>query len=435
MEGLYCFSGFFDVYIKKEQKNVVICANMRQHFCVKSRKSRNTTIVERKDKNDNVIGYRVFYWDGDVRRNKSYKKNQKREADDFARDWDAEHMLPEDLIVGVDDRVALARLRKFSNIDDVLRFLEDNYNPNIKSLTLGVATQRFCEERERLGRRAVTMDNYRIFFKRISPWKDKLLSEIDEHLAREMLDQKYKVKRTTRKQVDKVIHRIPTYEERQYSPYNRLKFAKAMSAMYVWAIDNGWAKSNPFLRYTRSKITVDRKEIKFFTAAQTVKFMQNLDENLRPAFALMFYAGIRPFEILNEKEGSALSWNAIDFNKRQISIDATKTRKFRRFICDVPALWAELEKTPISQRKGNVAKATLAIITKARRRACAAAKLKWTPDIPRHSFASHAWFKLGPALTVRILGHEARFNVLEKYYLGIVSEKESEEYFKVGNIK
>ena len=75
---------------------------------MKSSRARNTTVVERKDKDGNVVGYRVYYWDGDVRKNKSYKKTAKEDADRFAREWVEEHLLPDELVVGVDDRITLA---------------------------------------------------------------------------------------------------------------------------------------------------------------------------------------------------------------------------------------------------------------------------------------------------------------------------------------
>ena len=304
----------------------------------------------------------------------------------------------------------------------------------MESIPLKDAKLKFLDEKEQTQRRSITLRDYKVFFNRITEWDGKMLNEIDERTARAILDQKYTVKRTTRKQKDKKVYRIPRFETKQYSPYNKFKFAKAMSALYVWAIDRGYAKLNPFKKFAKNDIKGGKKAVRILTNAQVRKFMAAAPDDLRPGFAMMAFAGIRPYELCADGEKTVLKWSDVDFDKRQILIDGdvAKTGYPRRITGLPDNLWNFLKKVPKAKRKGAIMKCSVTVMTDARLKMCKAAEIdKWTADVLRHCYGSHSWHKLGAELTVENMGHESGFAVLARHYKGVSSPEEADEYFNI----
>lgn len=362
--------------------------------------------------------WRVWWWENDKRKSKDFKK--KSDAIDFANDRNAEYTLPSEIVVSMDDRIALAQLRKYGDMQDILKFLSANYKPVNIDITFIEAVRKFLAEKTSHNLRARTLSDYDIVFARLEKWNDKPLASLSESSVSEILSSSYKFKK------DKKI------ETRAYSVSSNQRTLKTLSALFQWAIKNKFANRDPFKNFATSGHRRDKSGIKIFTPNQVQSLLTALPDNLKAGFAIMAFAGVRPAEIINDMAKPVLKWADIKMGHSiSISGETSKIRAPRVLHALPDNLWKWLELTDKKDRKGNVISISYSVFRNVREKVCKGLKLKWLQDGLRHSFASYAWHVLGAEHTVEILGHEGGFEVLKKYYKGIATKSESEEYFKI----
>ncbi len=363
-------------------------------------KKQNTTIVERKDQ----VGYRVFFWEKGKRKNKNFK--HKADAINFARERDAENQLPEEILVSVEERIILNRLRRFGDLNEVLKFLEANYRFVESTETFKNAFDAFIREKARTNRRPRTISDYEAFRDKLKDYHNTPMKDIGDTVA------------------DMILSTVRTDSRKQ-------KMSACLSALFNWGIKKKFCAHNPFYQHTKSDIIRDKEHVPTFKPREAQSFLAHLPPTMKAGYAIMLFAGVRPAEIFNDDGKPVLKWEDIDFDKKTILIraDSAKTHS-ARILQGLPEnLWQWLEM--YRQSKGNVIGISAGRVSKNRREACKQAKVEFAIDICRHSFGSYGYHFLGVELTVEIMGHIGGFSTFVRHYKGVSNLKESKEYFAI----
>lgn len=373
------------------------------------KKSHATTIVNRPNG-----CRRVYYWIYDykdakfIRKSKDFSPKAVKLGKDlsFARDRDAESKLPEEITVSMDDRVILNRLRKFGDLNEVLRFLDANYKAAEKTTTVKEAFDAFISEKGRTNRRASTISDYERFRAKIKEYHQLQVKDLGYVLA------------------EKIILEMRTDSQ-------RIKLAVGLSALYNWCIKEKFCVFNPFYQFTKSDFIKDRGKVHTMTVDEARQFLYALRSDLQVGFAIMLFAGVRPSEIFNDYGKPVLNWSDINFRRKTIHIRAeTAKTHTARLLQDLPEnLWVWL--STFRQSEGDVMKTRAGTVARYRRIVCKALNLKYAQDICRHSFASYGYHYLGAEHTVEIMGHIGGFDVFAKHYKGLATKDEATEFFSI----
>ena len=143
----------------------------------------------------------------------------------------------------------------------------------------------------------------------------------------------------------------------------------------------------------------------------------NVLESYQGAFALMFFAGIRPGEVLRldpkDVGDEILIRKEVSKNGRARVV--TVTPNLRDWLNVYP--FEGTGKHPFR---------------KAREAACAASGMAWVPDVPRHCFATYAAALWGMDRTAEELGHTSTV-MLIRHYRGLVRNRReaARAYFRI----
>jgi integrase len=160
-----------------------------------------------------------------------------------------------------------------------------------------------------------------------------------------------------------------------------------------------------------------RSAVRFLTTQEAERLLGQAKVAIRPALALMLFAGIRHFELHRDGEepgADVLRWRDIDRKAKTITVRAevAKTR-VARTLRNVPAnLWAWL--TPVGKPNDPVCAGDLRQQTNTLRRDLG---LPWSKSILRHTCASHhaAAFE-DLSATALLLRHEGDVTLLNRRY-------------------
>ena len=357
-------------------------------------------------------GLRVYYWIFNnatqkfLRKSKDFSAKRKNDARKFANDRDAENTLPREISVSIDDRIILSRLKKFGDLNEVLKFLEANYKIAGSSEILKVAFDEFIREKAKTNRRPRTISDYESFRNKLKDFHNMEMKDIGDSVAENMLSL---VRSSSRK----------------------LKMAACLSALFNWSIRKKYCVHNPFYPYTKSDVIKDKEHVPTLRPNEAKEFLAYLPPTIIAGYAIMLFAGVRPAEVFNDDGKPVLRWEDIDFDKRTILIraDTSKTHAARILQHLPDNLWKWLN--VYRRNNGNVIAISAGRVSKNRREACNKANIKFAIDICRHSFGSHGYYYLGAEHTVKLMGHVGGFATFAKHYEGISNPKEAKEYFTI----
>lgn len=185
-------------------------------------------------------------------------------------------------------------------------------------------------------------------------------------------------------------------------------------------------------------MTVARK-IAFLQAEEVEKLLRAAEQiapAYAPAVAILFFAGLRPWELAGKYEGEGvalpgLDWESVD-RDGHIVVDGetTKTRQ-RRTVPMSRNLKAWLDAYAPKVRKGPVARNPMAW-QRAKASIAKAAGVEWPQDAARHTYATMHFAKYGDRARLEAnMGHTAGSKLLETNYKSLVTKEEAETFWNI----
>jgi len=225
---------------------------------------------------------------------------------------------------------------------------------------------------------------------------------------------------------DRIDHYLETRSTNSFTTQaNDITYLKQL---FNFAEKQGYITDNP--TKTLTKPTIDRKMPEYMKAEDVKRFMAEIQKT--PEFvyhaALLFFAGIRPAEVMG------LQGRDINIGEGIITItsDIAKCRKARIVeISDNLEKWlhyAPFESIALKL----VIRLARQHFNKRRVEICKKLNIKWSPDIARHTFATfHLAVHKNAALTAHELGHTHGVDLLYTHYRGLATETEAEMFWGI----
>ena len=225
---------------------------------------------------------------------------------------------------------------------------------------------------------------------------------------------------------DRIDHYLETRNTNSFTTQaNDITYLKQL---FNFAEKQGYITDNP--TKTLTKPTIDRKMPEYMKAEDVKRFMAEIQKT--PEFvyhaALLFFAGIRPAEVMG------LRGQDINIRERIITItsDIAKCRKAR-----IVEISDNLEKWLHYAPPGFIGTFKPLVIArnhfnKRRAEVCKKLNINWSPDIARHTFATfHLAMHKNAALTAHELGHTNGVDLLYTHYRGLATEVEAEAFWGI----
>jgi integrase len=203
-------------------------------------------------------------------------------------------------------------------------------------------------------------------------------------------------------------------------PQSRNNFRRVVITLLSYAVEHGYAASNPAEKTSQAKV-ID-KPPGILTVTETAHLLEASSPALLPYIAIGAFAGLRRAEI------ARLDWSEIDFTESLIEVTAEKSKTAsRRFVKMQPNLREWL--LPVRKHRGPVICADFA---KEFYQARVSAGIKvWPGNALRHSFASYhlARFRNAAELALEI-GH-TNSAITFAHYRELVRPKDAEQYWNI----
>lgn len=205
------------------------------------------------------------------------------------------------------------------------------------------------------------------------------------------------------------------------SPVARNHYRRLIILAFNFAIDRGYAASNPAAKTAKAREPKSKPGI--LSVEQASALLENASPEILPYIAIGLFAGLRRAEI------ERLDWSEVDFESGHIEVTAEKSKSkiANRFITLQPNLREWL--LPFRKLKGNVTPQESFRELFEQARSNAGIK-DWPDNALRHSFASYhlAHFKDAKALALE-MGHTDS-GMLFNHYRALVKPKDAERYWK-----
>lgn len=208
------------------------------------------------------------------------------------------------------------------------------------------------------------------------------------------------------------------------------------AAKYALAID----PSATLPKAKKKKVkSAAAKTIVFLHAGEVEKLLRAA-ERVAPAFvptvAILFFAGLRPAELIGKYEGEGaaipgLDWSKVDRDGHIVVEGATTKTGQRRTVPMESNLKAWIDAYAPEVREGPVARNPQAW-QKAKVKITKEAGVAWPQDAARHSYASQHFAKYADRARLEAnMGHTQGSGVLEQHYKGLVEVAEAERYWAI----
>lgn len=238
------------------------------------------------------------------------------------------------------------------DVSDAMAFFERHYSPDLKEISIGMATERFLESRRDL--RGKTKASY-------STAMNQLLKESDPNTA------VHEIKLPV---LDKILSRYPNANTRK-------TYKRGWHTFFEWCLRRQHVQENPVKRLER--IESDRSEIGILKTDEIQRLLTAAvkwkDGRFVPVFTLGLFAGLRP----SEMEDLSPS----DINGESILVKGGKLRRKHHRRVPIPPVLKEWLKAYPFKRVPSSLKANLKHLKKA-----SGAK-SWVQDIIRHTSISY----------------------------------------------
>jgi integrase len=203
------------------------------------------------------------------------------------------------------------------------------------------------------------------------------------------------------------------------APATRSAAIAELSAFFEFCRKRGWIKENPCDFIEKPK--VDYKMPRFMPvvdAERLLRLAAEVDPFLAMIPALGLFAGLRPEEM------TKLAPSDIVLGSRAVIIIRPEVSKVRR--SRIIGMSTNLQEwLAASSLAGSFAQ-ECARFQKWRK----SVKVSWSPDIMRHTFATHHYaLHQNAALTCAEMGNSS--DVMFKHYRGLATKEEAEKYFSI----
>lgn len=211
-------------------------------------------------------------------------------------------------------------------------------------------------------------------------------------------------------------------------------------AFFRWCAEaeRQWAGPEWFRRIKLRSGRTDRERVSIAEPEQVAAFMRHCPAKYRAGFAIAWFAGVRPEELVPvDANKERLLWSDIDLEARTIQIRAavSKTRHPRLIHNCFANLWGWLEAVPDAERTGPVMPINHRNFKKMRRAVADAAGIPspWPRDLARHSFATYSYHHHGLETTINNTGHMDEPKTFFSHYKGSTVAAQAAAYAGIGN--
>ena len=205
------------------------------------------------------------------------------------------------------------------------------------------------------------------------------------------------------------------------APITRNNFRRLLIVLFNFAVQRGYAKSNPAKATDKAKVVGEAPGI--LTVQQTARLLEAASPELLPYLAIGAFAGLRRAEL------ERLDWSDIDFDSGLIEVTAENAKTARRRHVTIQSNLREWL-LPVRKHKGNLTSGENF------RQAFDAARvsagiMEWPNNALRHSFASYhlAHFKDAKALALE-MGHTNE-NMIFTNYRELVKPRDAASYWNI----
>lgn len=191
-----------------------------------------------------------------------------------------------------------------------------------------------------------------------------------------------------------------------------------IGAFFSWCVRTGRIATNPTLRLSRArKVETAIRVLAPAEAERVLRAAERIAPACVPYLAVGMFAGIRPTELRRLTPAC--------FGARYIRLDGSVTKTARaRTVAIRPNLAAWLKAYPWRRPP-------IRVKTILPQEICPAAKVEWSPDVMRHSFATYAYEKSGSAAEVAAeMGHRGT-DVFFKHYRALAEPGDGKRYFGI----
>jgi len=204
------------------------------------------------------------------------------------------------------------------------------------------------------------------------------------------------------------------------APITRNQYRRLLILAFNFAIQRGYAPSNPATSAAKAKVVSKTPGI--LTVAQAARLLESATPDMQPYIAIGLFAGLRRAEI------ERLDWSEIDFDEALIKVAAEKSKTAqKRFVRMHPNLREWL--LPVRKHRGVITQKDFnKHFIQARE---AAGITKWPDNALRHSFASYhlAHFKNAAATALELGHHDSRITFA--HYRELVKPKEAQRFWNI----
>src|SRR6266404_1262027 len=206
----------------------------------------------------------------------------------------------------------------------------------------------------------------------------------------------------------------------EVGPTTRNNFRRTLVMMFNYAVQRGYATSNPAEKTAKAKVVDSPPGI--LTVQQAARLLEAASPELLPYVAIGAFAGLRRAEL------ERLDWSDVHFADNLIEVTAQKSKTARRrFVKIQPNLREWL--LPVRKHTGKVTPDNFPKELAAAR--VAAGITDWPDNALRHSFASYhlAHFNNSAALALE-MGHTDS-GMIFNHYRQLVRPKDAERYWNI----
>lgn len=197
---------------------------------------------------------------------------------------------------------------------------------------------------------------------------------------------------------------------------------RLLVVLFNFAKSQGWLRKNEETAANAlSPYKIKRREVEIYTPAELSKLLGVADEDFIPYLALIAFGGIRSAEL-----HKGLSWDAINFDRRTITVPAAiaKTGRKRKIVMNENLIeWL----SPYRMKSGPIFK-----IDPRKRiaKVVRLSKVKWKRNGLRHSFGSYRMEQTkNEGLVALEMGNSPK--VVKDHYFEIVDERAAREYWNL----
>jgi integrase len=363
--------------------------------------------------------HRVTFYEGAVRRTQHFANLIDAKA--FAKEhgWEG---LDRSLAVSAEERLLISKVRGMADVlhTTTAEIIEAGLNSLrgrlIEAPQLGEAIVIYRAAAEQNGSRGSSLDNLRVFlgFFERKMGASAVLSDIS------------------------AVHVSTAARERYSNPESVRSYMAVVVAFFRWCAEaeRQWADPAWFRRIKLRTMKTDKPKVTIAPPERVADFLYNVPAKYQAGFALQFFAGLRPEEMVpKDTDKKRLCWDAIDFQARTIwvSAEVSKTRTPRLIHNCFANLWGWLEAVPKAERTGPVLALNFRNFKRLRRAIANKANCPnpWPRDWPRHSFATYSFHLFGLETTINNTGHMNEPSTFFSHYKGSTVEAQAQAFSEI----